>query len=74
MTSKAVFSLWDTVLREDYGISQLLADSRQSCKRRHRCPIDRVGDAHVFIQDRQYRDHVFLPVRNGSEQMQRRVD
>ncbi|EEC44368.1 predicted protein [Phaeodactylum tricornutum CCAP 1055/1] len=44
-------SLWDKVLREDYGVSQSMADSRRSCKRLRRCPVERVRDAHVLIQD-----------------------
>jgi len=47
-------ALWDTVLKEDYGISggaQGKSSKRRACKRLHRSPVHRVRDAHLLIKN-----------------------
>jgi hypothetical protein len=49
-------TLWDTVLREDYGVADISTNhasgvTRRACKRLRRSPVDRVRDAHILIQD-----------------------
>jgi hypothetical protein len=49
-------TLWDIILKEDYGVEdsssiQKSGVKRRACKRLRRSPVDRVRDAHVLIQD-----------------------
>jgi len=47
-------ALWDTVLKEDYGVSDgthVKNSTRRACKRLRRSPVHRVRDAHILIQD-----------------------
>jgi hypothetical protein len=49
-------TVWDIVLREDYGVSDISTNhasgvTRRTCKRLRRSPVDRVRDAHILIQD-----------------------
>jgi hypothetical protein len=56
LEEESSITLWDTLLREDYGVadtscSQASGVKRRACKRLRRSPVDRVRDAHILIQD-----------------------
>jgi hypothetical protein len=56
LEEESSITLWDTILREDYGVtdsscSQASGVKRRACKRLRRSPVDRVRDAHILIQD-----------------------